>query len=104
MREMLAPKILCKDISSAPYFLLDEPGELIPRHSVYYLVPRTGINLHELCNYLNSEEARAWIVSNCQRAANGFLRLQSHTLKRLPVPLTLVNMNRGVTSSLPLFA
>ena len=43
-----------------------------------------------VCNYLNSEYARAWLRANCQRAANGFLKLQSHVLKRMPVPTDLV--------------
>ena len=104
MREMLAPKILCKDISSAPYFLLDETGELIPRHSVYYMVPKDPSSLQGLCDYLNSQAVRSWLMSNCQRAANGFLRLQSHVLKRLPVPseLALKVLNPGC-SALELF-
>lgn len=37
---ILRPKILCKDICERPYFWLDRSGHFIPRHSVYYLVPR----------------------------------------------------------------
>jgi adenine-specific DNA-methyltransferase len=89
LRDILRPKILCKDIASRPFFLPDEAGEIVPRHSVYYLVPRDPAQLHEICSYLNSSIARSWLEANCQRAANGFLRLQSHVLKNMPVPPSL---------------
>lgn len=89
--DILQPKILCKDISSRPYFLVDEAGTLVPRHSVYYIVPTEASRIHELCEYLNSETVLTWLVANCQRAANGFLRLQSHVLKRIPLPERLVS-------------
>lgn len=87
--DILQPKILCKDISSRPYFLVDEAGTLVPRHSVYYIVPTDASRIHELCEYLNSEVVLAWLLANCQRAANGFVRLQSHVLKRIPLPAEL---------------
>jgi len=83
--DILQPKILCKDISSKPYFLLDESGTLVPRHSVYYIVPSDPSRLHELCDYLNSDAVISWLLANCQRAANQFVRLQSHVLKRIPL-------------------
>jgi hypothetical protein len=85
------PKILCKDIGVKPWFVVDEAGEIVPRHSVYYLVPRDASAIHELCDYLNSDEAGSWLLANCQRAANGFVRLQSHVLKRLPLPEHLLS-------------
>jgi len=84
--DILRPKILCKDIALRPFFLVDDVGEIVPRHSVYYIVPKETSHLQGLCAYLNSPAARAWLTANCQRAANGFLRLQSHVLKRMPVP------------------
>lgn len=86
LEEILQPKILCKDIGSKPWFVVDEQGEIVPRHSVYYLVPREQSSIHELCEYLNSSEACEWLMGHCQRAANGFVRLQSHVLKRMPLP------------------
>jgi adenine-specific DNA-methyltransferase len=86
LEEMLQPKILCKDIGSTPWFVVDGHGGIVPRHSVYYLVPRDSSLIHEICEYLNSEEAREWLLAHCQRAANGFVRLQSHVLKRMPLP------------------
>lgn len=88
--DILRPKILCKDISSRPYFLVDEEGALVPRHSVYYIVPEDSSRIHELCEYLNSDAVLSWLLANCQRAANGFLRLQSHVLKKIPLPAGLV--------------
>jgi SAM-dependent methyltransferase len=84
--EMLRPKILCKDIGSRPWFVVDDEGTIIPRHSVYYLVPADSSQLHELCAYLNSEDVAEFLMANCQRAANGFMRLQSHVLKQVPLP------------------
>jgi len=86
MHEILRPKLLCKDIGAKPFFTVDRTGTLIPRHSVYYIVPSKPALLDELADYLNSSLAQEWLHDHCQRAANGFLRLQSHVLKRLPVP------------------
>jgi adenine-specific DNA-methyltransferase len=91
--DILRPKILCKDIAERPRFWVDRTGRLVPRHSVYYIVPRRREDVDELCAFLNSERARQWLQSNCQRAANGFLRLQSHVLKRLPLPEELASRN-----------
>ena len=85
--EMLRPKLLCKDITEEPFFVVDHGGYLVPRHSVYYVVPADPADLEPLARYLNSDVARAWLRAHCQRAANGFIRLQSHVLKQLPVPL-----------------
>src|SRR5271166_2470267 len=86
LNDILRPKILCKDITERPKFWLDQKGKLVPRHSVYYIVPRDSAVIEYLCDYLNSKFVEEWLRSHCQRVANGFLRLQSHILKRLPVP------------------
>jgi adenine-specific DNA-methyltransferase len=88
--EILRPKILCKDITAQPFFIVDTCEETVPRHSVYYIVPKDPESIWELCAYLNSAPAQAWLRAHCQRAANGFLRLQSHVLKNLPVSADLV--------------
>ncbi len=88
--DILRPKILCKDIGARPWFVVDEEGVIVPRHSVYYLVPKDPGMIHGLCDYLNSPSVSDFLVANCQRAANGFLRLQSHVLKRVPLPEHLV--------------
>jgi len=86
LRDVLQPKILCKDIGARPVFVVDRDGSILPRHSLYYIVPLVPAMLDELADYLNSETAARWLSDHCQRAANGFLRVQSHVLKRLPLP------------------
>jgi len=85
LADILRPKILCKDITAQPRFWMDRKGSLVPRHSVYYIVPRDTRNLERLCAYLNSATASRWLAEHCQRAANGFLRLQSNVLKLMPI-------------------
>lgn len=91
MRDLLQPKILCKDIGASPFFVVDRSSSIIPRHSVYYIVPNEPTEIDELAEYLNSRQAHSWLRDHCQRAANGFLRLQSHVLKRLPIPQSLAS-------------
>ena len=86
MKDILQEKLLCKDVTEEPHFWRDDSGEVVPRHSVYYLIPEEGVDIDELQEYLNSGNVQAWLEANCQRAANGFLRLQSTVLKQLPVP------------------
>lgn len=104
--DLLRPKLLCKDITERPFFVLDETGKVVPRHSVYYVVPREEWQLAPLAEYMNSSASVQWLSANCQRAANGFLRLQSHVLKRLPVPESLRPLlgresDRSVTAARP---
>jgi SAM-dependent methyltransferase len=96
LNEILRPKILCKDISSMPFFVADKGGKIVPRHSTYYMVPKDPAQLADLLEYVNSNEATRWLLAHCQRAANGFLRLQSGVLKRLPVPDSLASPHRTV--------
>ncbi|MFN8624578.1 MAG: TaqI-like C-terminal specificity domain-containing protein [Candidatus Binatia bacterium] len=83
---ILRPKILCKDIAAHPRFWVSAQERLVPRHSVYYIVPKNQDAIELLCDYLNSPSAKKWLMAHCQRAANGFIRLQSHILKQLPIP------------------
>jgi adenine-specific DNA-methyltransferase len=92
--DILRPKILCKDITARPQFWVDRGGKLVPRHSVYYIIPKRAEDVDELCSYLNSDRVREWLGSNCQRAANGFLRLQSRVLKRLPLTMEFAGRER----------
>ena len=86
VRDILRPKLLCKDITEHPFFVLDREGVLVPRHSVYYVVPADAAALEPLAQYLNSDQATRWLRAHCQRAASGYLRMQSHVLKQLPLP------------------
>jgi len=85
-QDMLQPKIVWKDIAKEPRFWLEERGDVVPKHSVYYAVPEDGVPIGELVEYLNSPEARMWMEAHCQKAHNGYYRLQSRVLKELPVP------------------
>lgn len=90
LADILRPKILCKDITARPFFVIEGTGQLVPRHSVYYIVPREPSQMQRLCDYLNADDVHEWLNAHCQRAANGFLRLQSHILKQVPVPSEFV--------------
>lgn len=90
LRHILHPKILCKDIGSVPTFWIDHEGAIIPRHSVYYIVPKAPQRIGAICDYLSSVTAREWLMAHSHRAANGFIRLQSSILRSLPVPSNLV--------------
>ena len=83
--ELACPKILIQDIQLEPEFHLDLAGT-VPKHSVYYLVPKDGVDIRSLLSYLNGPEARRWLKANCQPAAGGRIRLQSMVLRDLPVP------------------
>jgi hypothetical protein len=86
MDQMLQEKILFRDITDSPRFWVDEGGDIVPRHSVYYLIPREGVDITELQAYLNTDQIERWLQANCDHARNGYLRLQSKVLKDLPVP------------------
>jgi len=85
MRHLLRPKLLCKDIGAAPFFVADHAGTVIPRHSTYYIVPSAASRLDALAECLNSPASLEWLRAHCQRAAKDYLRLQSHVLKELPI-------------------
>lgn len=91
MDDLLRPKIVWKDIAPSPRFWVERRGDVVPRHSVYYLVPRSGVAMDDLLDYMNGEHAQKWLEAHCQKAANGFLRLQSRVLKALPVPVSLAS-------------
>lgn len=91
IRDMLRPKLLCKDITERPFFVVDADGTIVPRHSVYYVVPAADVDLHELARHLNSEETVRWLRNHLQKAANGFVRMQSHVLKKLPIPADIAS-------------
>jgi hypothetical protein len=95
MQDILHPKIVFKDIAKEPQFWAERTGEIIPRHTVYYLVPEAGVSFDPLLDYLNGPVAKEWMGAHCQRAANGFLRLQSRVLRKLPVPTEVARERQG---------
>lgn len=86
MDDILQPKIVTKDVTEVPQFWADQSGEVVPRHSVYYILPKDHVDLDELLDYLNSEQAQMWIESHAQKAHNDYYRMQSKVLEKLPVP------------------
>lgn len=98
--DILKPKILCKDITAKPHFWLDKEGSIVPRHSVYYIVPKNPNQIEKICDYLNSDDVRHWLEANCQRAASGFLRLQSSIIKLIPIPNTLLDSSHFFVSKI----
>jgi hypothetical protein len=102
--EILRPKILCKDITSEPHFWIDRKGTIVPRHSIYYIVPEDPSMLDELADYLNSPKARDWLLAHCQRASKGFLRIQSRILKNLPLPQRLTLSSSRKNANVRTFA
>jgi len=91
MEDLLNPKIAFRDIAKEPRFWVESEGTVVPKHSVYYAIPKDEVPMEELADYLNSPEARMWMEANCQRAHNGYYRLQSRVLSDLPVPRKLAN-------------
>lgn len=99
MDQMLREKILFCDITDSPRFWVDERGDIVPRHSVYYLIPRESVDIMELQSYLNTDQVNRWLQANCDHARNGYLRLQSKVLEDLPVPGRLSNTNQTKCNS-----
>lgn len=95
MEDLLQSKIVFKDIAKKPQFWAERKGNVIPRHSVYYLIPKDENLFNDILEYLNSTEARVWIEANCQKATNGFLRLQTRVLEDLPVPTEWAENHRA---------
>ncbi len=89
MKTLAKPKILWRDVEKEPRFWWDPEGRIIPRHNVYYLVPRNPSIIPGLLEYLSSREVEMWIEAHAQRAANGYLRLQATLFKNLPIPESL---------------
>jgi hypothetical protein len=88
LEDILQPKIVFRDIAKEPRFWSESQGNVVPKHSVYYAVPRDSVSMNDLIEHLNSTEARMWMEANCQKAHNGYYRLQSRVLSELPVPKT----------------
>jgi len=86
MQDLLQPKIVFRDIAKEPVFWAEDRGDVVPKHSVYYAVPKNGVPMDDLIEYLNSPEARMWMEAHCQKAHNDYYRLQSRVLSDLPVP------------------
>ena len=86
MNTLLRPKILWPDLAKEPIFYADLTGTIIPRHNTYYLVPKNPEAIPKLLEYLKRSDVKEWIQSHSQKAANGYIRMQTHTIRKLPIP------------------
>lgn len=86
MDDILQPEIVFRDIAKEPQFWPESKGDIVPKHSVYYAIPRDGVPMEDLLDYLNSPEVRMCMEASCQKAHNEYYRLQSRVLSDLPVP------------------
>ena len=96
---LLSPKILVKDITEKPEFWVDSIGDIIPRHTVYYIILDSDYSLEELFAFLQSDFACAWLKANSQKASGGCIRVQASVLKRMPVPLSWVGRIKGTLTT-----
>ena len=55
----------------------------------FYIIPKEYVNLDELLEYLNSEQAQTWIEAHAQKAHNNYYQMQNKVLNNLPVPKEL---------------
>jgi hypothetical protein len=94
MTDILQEKLLFRDVTKSPRFWLDEGGDIVPRHSVYYIVP-DGVDPRKLQSYLNSPQVKQWLHAKCDHARNNYLRLQSKVLSDLPVPERLSGVSQS---------
>jgi len=87
MADILQSKVVWRDIDTEPTFWPEKDGDVLPKHSVYYAVPKDGVSIDSLVAYLNSPDVRIWIEAHAQKAHNDYYRLQSGVLSDLPVPV-----------------
>ncbi len=57
LRDILRPKILWRGITREPTFYADIKGKIVPRHTVYYMVPKDPNVISELLEYFDSSKA-----------------------------------------------
>lgn len=66
------------------------PAGLLPTyHNLSAIYPRPGVTLAEIAEHLRSPEAQAWAAAHGAPLENGYFRVTTTTLKRLPVPAAL---------------
>lgn len=85
LKMLLRPKILIRDFATDIEFWLDEAGEVIPRRTVYYIIPDETTDLHDLIEYLRTEDVRNWLEA-LSLGGNRGLRVSTRDLQNLPVP------------------
>lgn len=80
-------KVVCPDITRTARFAHD-PGQLLPLHSAYYLVPHAESrwSASELACALRTPEVEQQILDRAPTAKSGYRRVQAEVLKGLTLP------------------
>ena len=91
-------KILVPDVANSNRFVVDRGG-FLPLHSVYYVVPRHGIDPDYLCAILNSRVAHFLVRLFAPVVKDGFNRYRQQFLANLPVPLATTDQAREVAEA-----
>lgn len=92
------PKILVPDVANSNQFVVDT-GHFLPLHSVYYVIPKTGIDLNYLCAILNSRVAEFLIKVFSPVVKDGFNRYRRQFLATIPVPLASMEQVREISAA-----
>jgi adenine-specific DNA-methyltransferase len=92
------PKIIVPDVANSNRFVVDS-GQFLPLHSVYYIIPRTGIDLNYLCAILNSRVAEFLIKVFAPVVKDGFNRYRRQFLATIPVPLASTEQVRRISAA-----
>lgn len=92
------PKILVPDVANANRFAVDR-GRYLPLHSVYYLVPRNGVDADYLCAVLNSRVAQFLVRLFSPVVKDGFNRYRQQFLASLPVPLATTEQTAEIATA-----
>jgi adenine-specific DNA-methyltransferase len=79
-------KLLVPDVANSNRFAVDH-GQFLPLHSVYYLLPRPGIDPDFLAAVLNSSVTHFLIRLFAPVVKSGFNRYRQQFLLTLPVPI-----------------
>jgi adenine-specific DNA-methyltransferase len=92
MRDLAGlPKLVLPDVALEPRFALD-PGQVVPLHSVYYVLPRPGsLSLEALLTFLNTSAVSDELRRSAPIAKSGYRRFRAQFLRALPVPARLSN-------------
>ncbi|HWL88856.1 MAG TPA: TaqI-like C-terminal specificity domain-containing protein [Polyangiaceae bacterium] len=92
------PKILVPDVANSNRFVVDS-GHFLPLHSVYYLIPRHGVDASYLCAILNSRVAQFLVRLFSPVVKDGFNRYRQQFLANLPVPLVSTETAQEISTA-----
>jgi adenine-specific DNA-methyltransferase len=79
-------KLLVPDVANSNRFAVDH-GTFLPLHSVYYVLPKPGVDVDFLAAVLNSRVASFLVKLFSPVVKDGFNRYRQQFLLTLPVPL-----------------